>query len=337
MKLVSVIVPVFNTADYIDTTMNSIVSQGYSDLEIVIVDDGSTDKSGEICDEWARRDDRIKVFHIPNKGPSAARNYAISESSGEYILPVDSDDIIAPDYVEKAVEVLNADNNLGIVYCKAELFGDESGEWKLRQFSIKEMLICNCIFATAMFRRSDFDRVGGYYEGMKSGLEDYDLWLSILELGRAVYQIPEILFYYRKRNASRTCQFESSKEEVFQTEKKKFERHRSLFEKIYRIPNAGEKLVLYGAGGAGKTYYGFLRSIGCDNPIIWVDKNFENIKDTGYDSEIYSPDVITEQESDEVIVALNNLNSVGEVRKELIKRGYKEDKIFWYLNDVEEI
>lgn len=97
--LVSVIVPIYNVETYLSTCLDSVVAQTYTNLEILLVDDGSTDKSGAICDEYAKLDSRIKVIHQENKGVSAARNVALETCAGEYIMFVDADDYISEDAV----------------------------------------------------------------------------------------------------------------------------------------------------------------------------------------------------------------------------------------------
>ena len=89
---ISVIVPVFNTAKYLDECITSILTQTYSDFELLLVDDGSTDGSGQICDNYAIIDDRIRVFHQLNQGVSSARNTALDHAAGEYVIFLDSDD-----------------------------------------------------------------------------------------------------------------------------------------------------------------------------------------------------------------------------------------------------
>jgi glycosyltransferase involved in cell wall biosynthesis len=101
--LISVIVPVYNTADYLDQCVESICNQTYRDLEIILVDDGSTDRSGEMCDDYARGDERIKVIHKENGGLSSARNAGLEAASGRYIGFVDSDDHILPEMYEAMV------------------------------------------------------------------------------------------------------------------------------------------------------------------------------------------------------------------------------------------
>lgn len=124
--LVSIIVPVFNVEDYVDTCIKSIVEQNYKNIEIIIVDDGSTDKSGSICDQWLRKDKRIKVFHTENKGLSSARNYGIENSSGKYIAFVDSDDYISCIFVSTFVNALEENSSRVAILRKSTEFKDGS-------------------------------------------------------------------------------------------------------------------------------------------------------------------------------------------------------------------
>ncbi len=90
--MISVIVPVYKVEPYLTRCLDSIVSQTYKDLEILLIDDGSPDRCGEICDAYAEKDPRIKVFHTENRGLAAARNLGIDNSHGEYLIFIDSDD-----------------------------------------------------------------------------------------------------------------------------------------------------------------------------------------------------------------------------------------------------
>lgn len=105
-KLVSIIVPVYKVEEYLDECMQSLINQTYQNLEILLIDDGSPDRCPEICDEWAKRDSRIKVIHTENHGVSHARNVGLDKASGEYIGFVDADDWVDPDYYEKMVTEL---------------------------------------------------------------------------------------------------------------------------------------------------------------------------------------------------------------------------------------
>ena len=106
MDLISIIIPVFNIEDCLDRCISSVLDQTYSNLEVILVDDGSSDCCPEICDEWARKDGRIKVIHQKNGGLSAARNSGIDEASGTFILFVDGDDYIASNMVETLYEAI---------------------------------------------------------------------------------------------------------------------------------------------------------------------------------------------------------------------------------------
>lgn len=122
--LVSVIVPVYNAEAFLDQCLESIVAQSYRHLEILVVDDGSTDRSGGLCDRWGERDERIHVIHQPNGGHSAARNAALDVMAGELVTMVDSDDVLAPDFVATLLDVMRqADADIAVAGYEA-FYGD---------------------------------------------------------------------------------------------------------------------------------------------------------------------------------------------------------------------
>ena len=108
MSTISVIVPVYNTAAYLSRCIESLINQTYSDLQIILIDDGSTDNSGAIADEWQSKDSRIEVYHQPNQGQSAARNAGLQHAKGEYIAFVDSDDYIDSNYFSTMLQAADA-------------------------------------------------------------------------------------------------------------------------------------------------------------------------------------------------------------------------------------
>lgn len=125
-ELISVVVPVYNVEKCLEDCLDSIINQSYKNTEIILIDDGSTDKSGNICDEYANKDNRIKVLHKENNGVSSARNDGMAMANGEYLTFVDSDDIIHPDYL--AILYQDAiDYDADIVHCAAthKSFGDK--------------------------------------------------------------------------------------------------------------------------------------------------------------------------------------------------------------------
>lgn len=247
MKKVSIIIPVFNTKHYyINDAINSALKQTYKNIEIIIVNDGSTDKETIEYLETINNP-VIKVFHQENKGLAEARNKGIKNCSGEYILPLDSDDIIDSTYIEKACNIMNSISDIGIVYCKANLFGTKSGEWKLDDYNFPNILSGNCIFCTALFRKSDWEKVGGYKKEMIYGWEDFEFWLSLIENGAKVYKIPEILFHYRQHNESMLSGVISSRlkyswEQIYKFHKDLYKKHGGhLYEKYIENLNTKTK------------------------------------------------------------------------------------------------
>ena len=103
-RLISVVVPVYNVEDVLHFCIDSILNQTYSDFELLLVDDGSTDKSGDICDQYARKDTRIRVFHKENGGVSSARNLGIDNANGEYICFIDSDDYVNSEFLDSLIK-----------------------------------------------------------------------------------------------------------------------------------------------------------------------------------------------------------------------------------------
>ncbi len=108
-QLISAIVPVYNVEKYIRECLDAILAQSYSSFEVLLIDDGSTDSSGKICDEYCGRDSRVRVFHKVNGGLSSARNKGLDEAKGEHICFIDSDDVVATDYLEKLYNAVSAD------------------------------------------------------------------------------------------------------------------------------------------------------------------------------------------------------------------------------------
>jgi len=134
--LISVIIPAFNVEKYIHRCMESLIKQTYSHLEILLVDDGSTDETGNICDKYAQKDNRIKVIHKKNGGQSEARNYALDIANGKYITFLDSDDYISEDYIEYLYNLLK-NNNADISVCGVQIVNFVNKEYKTAQTEVK--------------------------------------------------------------------------------------------------------------------------------------------------------------------------------------------------------
>ena len=226
MPTVSVVIPCFNQGQYIDEAVDSVLAQSFTDFEIIIVNDGSTDEfTNSLLQNYCK--EKTRVIATANMGLAEARNNGIAVAGGKYILPLDADDRIESTYLEKAVAVLNDNSETGIVYCNARLFGAVETEWLLPEYSLEGMLIDNVIFCSALFRREDWLVSGGYDPGMIYGWEDYEFWLGLIERGRKVVRLEDVLFCYRVASDSMVRSKEKwQKVAMFQ---RIYQRHQRLF------------------------------------------------------------------------------------------------------------
>lgn len=126
---ISVVVPVYNVENYLNECLESILQQTYHELEVILVDDGSTDRSGELCEEWKKKDKRIQVIHQNNQGLSEARNRGLEHITGRYVAFVDSDDILHPKMYEHLTEALQAEQ-ADVAICKEALFWGDKLQFK---------------------------------------------------------------------------------------------------------------------------------------------------------------------------------------------------------------
>lgn len=199
---VSIVIPCYNHGEFLPETLASVAAQTFSDFEIVVVNDGSTDEPTIKLLERLEQP-QLRVIHTPNKGVSAARNRGIKEAVGRIILPLDADDLIAPEYLAMTVPILETCPGVGVVFCERQLFGERQGQELLPAYDPRRLLVENLIYPAALFRKVDWAAVGGYNEAMIQGWEDWDFWIALSQLGGTVVKIPEALFWYRVRSTSR--------------------------------------------------------------------------------------------------------------------------------------
>lgn len=196
--LVSVVIPCYNQAQYLEKTVLSALNSDYRPIEILIVNDGSTDNSFELAKKMSTENELIQVLNQKNSGVATARNKGISAAQGKYILPLDGDDLISENYISKAVEVLESDSKVKVVYCQAVKFNEQGQKaWKLKSFGRNLLAKDNMIFVSALFRKADWEKVEGFSEDMKMGREDWEFWIKILKDGGEVVQLPFVGFHYR--------------------------------------------------------------------------------------------------------------------------------------------
>lgn len=226
MSTATIIITNYNKAPYIKEAIESALNQTFNDYDILIIDDGSTDNSLEIINEY-KNHPKVSIIAKENEGVITTRNRAIKEAKGKYIVQLDGDDKMGFEFLEWTIPVLNSNENVGIVYCNTEFLGDKSGPWNLGNYTIKKELITNQIVITALFRKEDYLKTEGYSYDFQKGYEDWDFWLSIIELEKEVRQINKTGFYYRILSDSRNHSF--TKEIKTELKSKIYQRHFNLY------------------------------------------------------------------------------------------------------------
>ncbi len=224
---VSVIIPFYNLGDFIDETVTSVLNQTYKNLEVIIIDDGSTEvksikKLKKYKDFW---DKRVTLYRTKNKGLAAARNFGISRSTGKYICCIDADDKYCPEFVADCSRFLEENPTYGFVTTWFQPFGLINGPDTTVQIkkNTPEMLVKNVPHVASMFRRKVWVDVSGYDENMKRGKQDWDFWLSAVERGYDWEVINKVLFLYRIRENSMLRSNTSFKDATYEYILKKHE------------------------------------------------------------------------------------------------------------------
>lgn len=200
--MISIIVPCYNSEQYISETIDSIKNQTYDKWECIIVNDGSTDNSLDIIQTKTHNDDRFCVVNIAHSGVASARNLALSMSKSKYILPIDSDDILMPDYVNNGVNFLENHQDCSLYYASVQYFGISNFIEKPRWKTYPMMLKYDCLCVSGIYRREHALNVGGYNETLEA-MEDYDFWIRYLYHNDNIHISNEIGFKYRFHADSR--------------------------------------------------------------------------------------------------------------------------------------
>ncbi|WP_336127226.1 glycosyltransferase family 2 protein [Mesoflavibacter sp. CH_XMU1422-2] len=195
---ITFIVPCYNQAHFLSTSLETVLNQTYDNWECIIVNDGSTDNTENIALQWVDKDSRFKYLKKENGGLSSARNFGIKHVTSQYVFPLDADDKIDIAYLEKAVKVLSKDPEIEVLTSQVKLFGTKNEVFNLPQYNFKTLLLQNCLIACSIFKKETFERVGGYDENLSS-FEDWDFWISALKDGGKFYKLEEVLYYYRKQ------------------------------------------------------------------------------------------------------------------------------------------
>lgn len=209
----SIVIPVYNTKPYLASCIESVLAQAFSDYELILVDDGSTDGSGRLCDEYARRDSRIHVIHQENKGLSMARNAGIDTATGEYILFLDSDDYLLHDQAIRFI--YKASESKPDAICFPYIRANGEGEYKPKSCLIKsgpatlrKMIKTNqytCSACCSVIKREFINRYNLRF--VSEQLSEDILWIAAITLKAERFAfIPSPLYGYRARAGSITTQ-----------------------------------------------------------------------------------------------------------------------------------
>lgn len=215
--LISVIIPVFNVRPYLTEALKSVIRQTYSHLEIIVIDDGSTDGSGDICDEFAKRDDRIKVVHRENRGLSNARNTGLDMMSGEAVAFLDSDDSYHPDFIKVMAEEMDRanadiavcryimrDENASLRHIRKELVYPKGKAGMYRRIEALQALasgninvnVWNKLYRSRLWKNTRFSDGHNY--------EDMDIMFRIFDICSSVSVLDQPLYYHLRRPGSIT-------------------------------------------------------------------------------------------------------------------------------------
>lgn len=211
MPKISVIVPVYNTEKYLHRCIDSILAQTFTDFELLLIDDGSKDSSGTICDEYAAKDARVRVFHKENGGVSSARNLGLDQAKGEWITFVDSDDWIHALMYKKMLGKAVCDN-ADVVYCDIALcFTEETKIWKATEYNLNKVRflnnfilcdwtsLCNVLIKSKLFKsnRIKHPRDVTY-------CEDFHVSVRIMFHATKISYVPEAFYCYNRVNETST-------------------------------------------------------------------------------------------------------------------------------------
>jgi glycosyltransferase involved in cell wall biosynthesis len=219
MATVSVVMPAYNVAPYLGAAIESVLDQTFTDLELFVVDDGSTDATPDIAAAWAGRDPRVRVLQKPNGGISSARNHALRAASGAVIAILDSDDMWSPTFLATQMRIFDRQPEIDIVTGNAWLLYGQGGPPSPAQVphaprsarpvpdsrpapDLTQILTDEtAVFIMSIVRYRVYQTIGGFDESLRTN-EDYDFWLRAAAAGFRFYRNDEPLGYYRQRDDS---------------------------------------------------------------------------------------------------------------------------------------
>lgn len=217
--MISIIIPSYNQQDYLADAIESALSQTIKPKEIIVIDDGSTDNSPEI----ARNYKGVKVISQVNKGLASARNTGIMNAKGSWILPLDADDILQDNAIDKITEAIKENPDVDVIGLSFKCFGKAQDNVILMDNpKIEDFLTGNRIGYCSAIRKSKLLEIGGYSPKMTWGYEDLALWINLLYRGAKIVTLKDILWLYRTKENSMITTAQAHHEELMSQIKKDF-------------------------------------------------------------------------------------------------------------------
>jgi glycosyltransferase involved in cell wall biosynthesis len=211
--LLSVVIPYYNLGDYLEDTLKSLEKVNFPSVEVVVVNDGSSEENSiqKLLELEAKY--KITVYHKENEGLSLARNFGAAKARGEFLAFLDADDMVSPDYYKRAVEVLKQYENVSFVGCWAQYFGESSSVWPTFNPEPPYLLVHNMINSSALiYKKADFISFGKNDPALIYGMEDYDSVIAMVKNGARGVVFPELWWHYRIRSNSMAQAFNKNKE-----------------------------------------------------------------------------------------------------------------------------
>ena len=385
--ILSVVIPAFNVEKYIERAVSSVKKQSYDDIEIIIVNDGSTDKTGQIINRIACEDKRINVFHIKRTGSISARRYGLKNATGEYVTFVDSDDWIESDMYRKMLDkAFSLDVDLvtsGLCYdyldgkqnFEKDLFEEGLYLKKETQKNIVTKMMYDFNYSrrgitssvvNKLFRKVLLENIMDEIDTEITYGEDAAITYPFIMKAEKIFIFKDCWYHYCIRNNSLVNDFSIdtfSKIKIFyEFMRAYFERNKSYDcmklqleyyvrdllsfaeYKLLNIPvenmkfifpyecvNKGCKVILYGAGCVGISYYRSILAGNYVDIIAWVDKQYKKMQKAGFPVEDIH--CINELNYDYIVIAIDNKKIAYEIKENLVQNmKVKEKCIIWKIN-----
>ena len=274
---VSIIIPVYNAGKYLLQTLDSINEE--INFEIIVVDDGSSDlETKQIVDRLAQ-EKKYKIVRQKNAGSGEARNTGAKAAAGDYLLFLDSDDLIEKNFCTKMARVLDENPNISFCYPNELLFGSRTGFWNVPQYDPKLLLYYQYFMVTSLIRKSDFDRLGGFDPKFKY-LEDREFWVRSAAKGLIGQKAP-VLHFYRHHALSKTSAVNKSK--IMNCWEKKIRRKHKAH---YHLSDFFNKKVLFYS-----LYIRFFYFIPTSVKNFVLKRGLRELKKQGYDLQDFPAEV----------------------------------------------